>query len=187
MEENSIESTLVDNKIVLSTSSSAVEDFIDIQERKNINPSQGENFLTNLLKIGNTESVLESKNLNFTILNEKVKDPYSITLSEGVIFKGWKNVENISSRVLDYYEETIVLECLIDKEISYYEEWELPISSFKEFKLELGKVFKLCYYQRGSQTMMEVLEDPRLVMEDDFPKVDFVAKFRNSNILKKKK
>ncbi|MCY7362978.1 MAG: hypothetical protein LH629_13080 [Ignavibacteria bacterium] len=96
-----------------------------------------------------------------------------IDLSEGVIIRGWKILENVSSKVIGFDDETVFLECLVDKENKQYEEREFLILLFEGLELKVGKYFKLCTYRRMNQIMMEVIDNPKLILEDDFPKFDF--------------
>ena len=57
------------------------------------------------------------------------------------------------------------------------------MSYFEGFQLSKGKLFKICYYERQNQAMIEI-KGPELVMETDFPKVDFYGKFGRNTFKK---
>lgn len=105
-----------------------------------------------------------------------------IYLNEGLIFRQWRNTENISSRVIEFDELTVVLECLIDKEDLIFEERVFKRSIFSHYELRLGKLFKLCMYERPGQVMMEIKDNPKLIQDEDFPKITFRDKFKNIKI-----
>ncbi len=96
---------------------------------------------------------------------------------EEVKFQQWKMVENISAKLLCINSNTVILECLIDKEEKIYEERELNISLFKNFELKIGGFFKLCLFERDNSMMMEVKDGSKLVLENEFPTIDFYARF----------
>jgi hypothetical protein len=106
--------------------------------------------------------------------------------SDHVIIRGWKNVENISARQINSYDDTVVLECLIDKELGIYEEREFRISLFDGYEIKFGNLFLLRIFERQNEIRIEIHNDPELTLKDDFPKLNFVERFGNSRLLKKK-
>jgi hypothetical protein len=134
--------------------------------------------------------------LNF---NEK-KDPF-LKLCEGqpfsevsteqftdrVIITSWKNVENISARLIDSYDSSVILECLIDKESGIYEEREFRASLFNGYDIKQGNLFYLRVFERQNEVKLEIHDDPGLTRIEDFPKMDFVEKFSKSRLFKDKK
>jgi hypothetical protein len=102
--------------------------------------------------------------------------------SDKIILSGWKNVENISSRLIEKYDETVVLECLIDRESGIYEERIFRSSLFSEYNLCEGQLFYLRFFERKNEIKMEVHDGLGIVQETDFPKFNFVEKFKNSKL-----
>ena len=105
--------------------------------------------------------------------------------SDTVIITGWKSVENISARLIEHYDDTVVLECLIDKEMRIYEEREFRLSLFTGYDLKIGNLFLLRIFERKNEIRIEIHNDPGLTLKDDFPKLDFVKEFSNSRLFKK--
>ncbi|MCD4747163.1 MAG: hypothetical protein K8R58_12775 [Bacteroidales bacterium] len=105
--------------------------------------------------------------------------------SDTVIISAWKNVENISARLIEHYDDTVVLECLIDKEMRIYEEREFLLSLFTGYDLIIGNLFLLRIFERKNEIRIEIHNGSGLTMEDDFPKLDFVKEFSNSRLFKK--
>lgn len=97
--------------------------------------------------------------------------------SEGTYIEPWRLTENVSARVIEQYDDVIVLECLIDKEAGIYEESEFKRSLFDGYSIEIGKLFKLSTYERKNEIRLQVKGNPGLVAETDFPQVDFEKKY----------
>jgi len=106
--------------------------------------------------------------------------------SDTIVIRGWKNVENISARLIEHFDETVVLECLIDKEMGVYEEREFRISLFADYETKIGNLFLLRIFERQNEIRIEIHNDPELTLKDDFPKLSFVEKFKDSSLFKKK-
>ncbi|HED37178.1 MAG TPA: hypothetical protein ENI76_02885 [Ignavibacteria bacterium] len=104
---------------------------------------------------------------------------------DDIIISRWKNVENISSRVVEYFDDTVILECLIDKDLKIYEEREFGSSLFADYDLETGSLFLLRIFERKNEIRIEVHNDSGLTLEDDFPKLDFVKEFSKSRLFKR--
>jgi hypothetical protein len=98
---------------------------------------------------------------------------------------GWRNIENISSRVIEIYDSTVVLECLIDKEASIYEEREFLSTLFEGNELTIGSLFYLRFFKRKNEIKMEIHNDPEDVLSADFPKMDFSV-FKSSKLFQKR-
>ncbi len=98
-------------------------------------------------------------------------------LHEGNVIEPWKLVEDLSARLIDQYDETVVLECLIDREAKIYIETEMDISLFEGFSLEVGSLFKISKYTRTNEVRFVARSKPQLVSQGDFPKVDFQKKY----------
>lgn len=102
------------------------------------------------------------------------------------ITKGWKNVENISSRLLDFDEDIVVLECLTDRENGIYEEREFKRSLFEEEQLKEGNLFYLRTWERPNEIRIEIHFDKKFERQYDFPKSNLNATFKNLSIFKKR-
>ncbi len=134
-----------------------------------------------------TESLFKNfPPLEVPSFEERISDKKVLHLSEGNYIVGWKLVETLSARVIDFYNEVVLLECLVDKENKEYEEREFKVMLFEGFALEIGKLFKLCYYERINQAMLEIKDNPNLVLESDFPENNFTKKYGNK-VFKKRK
>lgn len=107
--------------------------------------------------------------------------------SDRIVITSWKNVENISARLINSYDNSVILECLIDKETGTYEEREFRASLFDGYVLKQGNLFYLRVFERQNEIKLEIHDDPGLTRIEDFPKMDFVEKFSNSRLFKDKK
>jgi hypothetical protein len=105
--------------------------------------------------------------------------------SDVTVISGWKNIENISAKLIECYDDIVVLECLIDKETHIYEEREFRLSLFEGYDLTIGNLFYLRFFDRQNETRMEIHDDPALTFAADFPKRDFSELFRNSKLFNK--
>lgn len=105
--------------------------------------------------------------------------------SDAVIIRGWRNVGNISARLIEFYDTVVVLECLIDKELGIYEEREFRLSLFSEGDLKIGNLFYLRIFERKYESRIEIHSDPKLTFIEDFPKMDFKRFFEKSKLFKK--
>jgi len=118
--------------------------------------------------------------------NPSSQQEKSTQISDRVVIQSWKNIENISARLLEYSDKQIVLECLIDKENGIYEERTFRPSLFDDYKLDIGKLFYLRFFERPHEIKMEVHDDPSLTSSDDFPKLEYVKTFKDSKLFRKK-
>lgn len=148
---------------------------------KSENFLQKKDFLKGLFPIDNIKQ-LHTKFYD----EEKSTEEVVLLGSDTIIISGWKNVENISARLIEHYDDTVVLECLIDKEMRIYEEREFQLSLFIGYDLKIGNLFLLRIFERKNEIRIEIHNDPGLTLKDDFPKLDFVKKFSNSRLFKKK-
>lgn len=159
---------------------------------------------TRLEEFENDDNILISE--NFLIKNDFLKDLFPVDpekaetefceeekkdievtySSDNIIISGWKNVENISARLIDYYTDTVMLECLIDKDNGIFEEREFRFSLFEGYKMEIGNLFLLRIFERQNEIRIEIHNDPGLTLKDDFPQFSFVEKFKDSRLFKKK-
>jgi hypothetical protein len=105
-------------------------------------------------------------------------------ISEHVALKSWKNTDNISTRLLSVFDQTVLLECLVDLENQLYEEREFSITLFEGYDLTPGNLFYLRFFSRTNEVRMEVHADTKFVNAGDFPKPDFKEIFSNSQLFK---
>jgi len=104
--------------------------------------------------------------------------------SEIILLEEWKNIENISARLIEITDPHIFLECLIDKEKGIYEERVFRPTLFKGFKLKIGMLFYLRFFQRANEMKIQIHDDPNLTLQDDFPKISLAKKYKNSRLFK---
>lgn len=104
--------------------------------------------------------------------------------SDKVVILGWKNVENISARLIEIWDDQVVLECLIDKENAIYEERSFRKSLFEGYDIEIGNLFFIRFFERPHELKMEIHNDPGLTNIDDFPKMEFVKRFKGHKLFK---
>jgi hypothetical protein len=149
-----------------------------------IEPATSNSIYWSDITIDKTISPFESQ---IDIINkENLFGRTDIFLNEGTSLTGWKNTENRSARFVEIYENSILVECLIDKEANEYAEIEYKKSIFSGMALYVGKLVKLCFFERRNQVMMEVIDDPNLIDKSDFPNVELSKQFKNL-VLKKRK
>ncbi len=91
----------------------------------------------------------------------------------------WLLEDEIVARIIDLYDDKVLLECLIDKEQKIYEEREFNSTLFIGYELKIGEMFKLCFYTKPNQSLLKVKRTKAV-----FPNIDFVKKF--SHLLFKK-
>lgn len=114
--------------------------------------------------------------------SQEANTNYSSTLNNSffeVKFTAWKLIASISSKVIEYNDESITLDCLISRDPIKYEEREFNRNLFADFEISEGRLFKLCYYERYRQSMLEVKDGNNLVMDNDFPDIDFYQEFKD--------
>lgn len=125
-------------------------------------------------------------NASFFELNDKLGNVELKALgSDTYTLRSWKNIENISARLIDYYDDVVVLECLVDREFGVYEEREFRASLFAGYELQIGNLFYLRFFDRENETKMEIHNDRKLTSNKDFPKKDFTELFKESKLFKK--
>jgi hypothetical protein len=131
-----------------------------------------------------------SSNANHTVKFESRSGDTTLTLETKIALvnevhiKSWKLIANISSKLIDFDESLVSLECLLDKEERIYEEREFDIALFNGYNLEIGKLFKVCIYQRENQRMIDIKDDSKLISTDDFPEIDLYTPFKNIKLNK---
>jgi hypothetical protein len=172
--EDKMEDILLEPKLVDSISSivdaSKMDDQVFAQpDRPGIDAEEEEFELSKFSTADDTSLQKSLKDINDDIL---------FHLSEGTI-KPWKQISDISAKVLHFDKDFVIIECLMDKENQTYDEREFSIQFFTGINLEKGMLLKLCYFQRDNQIMMEIKFSPGLVLESDFPKSNFAEKYKD--------
>jgi len=162
----------------------ALIDLEVIEEDKEILTSNSFIGKSQFLKELFTHDIKEpSTNLN----EEKSCEEQSLLIgTDRIILRGWKNVENVSARLINDFDDTVVLECLIDKENGIYEEREFRKSMFEGYDTSLGSLYLLRIFERQNELRIEIHNDPDLTLKDDFPKLNFAQTFKDSRLFKKK-
>ena len=94
-----------------------------------------------------------------------------------------KNVENIPAKMLSFYDDVVVLECFIAKDI--YEEREFNLSLFSGFEIKIGNFFLLKLYEGKNEARIKICDGSKLELDKYFPKIDFVEKFKDFKLFKK--
>lgn len=110
----------------------------------------------------------------------------SLVCTDSILLETWKNVENFPARLIESYDNVVILECLVDKDNSLYDEREFSTTLFKGYSLEIGSLFYLRIFERRNEIRMEIHNDPGLTFKNDFPKENFEDKFKNSSFFNKK-
>jgi len=172
---------------LLEDSNKETDSLIQLEEYEETfissNFSDKKNFVSSLFKAQPSHSYVSyPQKLDIPSENQKEERTFG---SDSVILKGWKNVENIPARLIETFEDVVVLECLIDKESELYEEREFRASLFTGYELNIGNLFYLRFFDRDNETRMEIHNDSRLTSINDFPKKDFSTLFANSKLFKK--
>lgn len=181
----------------VDANSALSEKFLDFKKVNNLLSNQefnlDESSKSDLVNINLSRSVDASAGIadsGFDIRFDPLKQSdinafHYIILHEGNLIKPWKLALRISARIIEIYEDTITLECLIDKEEAIYEERVFDIEDFRDFELYIGKVFKLVWYRRPRELKLEIVDNPSLISEDDFPKTNFAERYKNIKLTKK--
>jgi hypothetical protein len=118
-----------------------------------------------------------NEKFSLNIFDTQIAKDSVFRLQEGNYIEPWKLVEDVSARLIDQYDEVVVLECLIDPEAKIYMETELEKSLFDGYQLQVGALFKVSKYSRKNENRFVVRANPLLVSITDFPKVDFDKKY----------
>ena len=139
-----------------------------------------ENFRNNLFK-GNLSSISEPISIE-----SKTEESFSYGKykHQNIFISNWKNFENISARLLDSYDNIVLLECLIDRDEWIYEEREFDLDLFEEYDLTVGNLFYIRFFKRPNEMKMQIHNDPKLTFSTDFPKTNLKSKFKQSKLFK---
>jgi hypothetical protein len=142
-------------------------------------------FLKQLFETESDTEILSDENLEeFSNELSASKHKQPILGVDRIVLSGWKNIENIPSRLLENHEKSVILECLIDRENRTYEEREFKKSLFEGYDLQIGNLFYLRVFERPNELKIEVHDSPGLTSSDDFPKLDFESLIRSSRLFK---
>ncbi len=118
--------------------------------------------------------------------NVKIEEQTKVSpFYEGVLLENWKNTENVSSRLIEYNDDSVILECLIDREQEIYEEREFVITLFEGYNVEVGSLFYLRFFERRNELKLEIHDDPGLTRADDFTSKNLTELFKQSRLFKK--
>jgi hypothetical protein len=145
--------------------------------------AEKDDFLTSLLNTQSPETPAPSLT-NPKEVNETKIEVGHFGEAKKITLGNWKNVENVSCRLIDKYDDVVVLECLIDKDAGIFEEREFRKSLFENYDLTIGNLFYLRFFDRANETRMEVHNDPNLISLGDFPKMDFKTLIASSKLFK---
>ena len=126
----------------------------------------------------------DTKKAEFDLLNNETEEKTYYGSTSDRFLYSWVLVNSISAKLLEYYNDSVLLECLIHKDERIYEEREFDKSLFSEFDLKEGALFKIQLFERPSEQRIRILNKPGLVSESDFPQIDFEEKYKNSPIFK---
>lgn len=96
----------------------------------------------------------------------------------------WRNVANITGRLIDSFEDRVVLECLMDRELKMYQERTFQKILFKGYELVVGSIFYLRIFERDNEMRIEVHEDVRRDFSRDFEKKDLEQLIKGSKLFK---
>lgn len=134
--------------------------------------------LKNLGIQSNESSVLDS----FLKPNEIETEPSN----NKIYLKIWNPKHRLSARLIEFYDDVVKLECLIDKENSIYEEKEFSKNLFNELEIKINNLFFIKLFERIGEAKIEIIFDRNNTFKDDFPRLDFVEAFKDSKLFKKK-
>jgi len=140
-----------------------------------------------LNSIINTEEIKSSKSSNVEKITEieELKQKTATAYRDNIVLASWKNTDNFSARLIDFSEQHVIIECLVDKENGVYEERCFRSNIFENYELEIGKLFFLRFFERASEVKMQIHDDPDLTLKEDFPKLNLSEKYKNSRLFKK--
>lgn len=180
-----------ERKIAKVLETSIAEDSIQLvslgEENEPFNSPYFSGKKDHLYSFLNIHSSSESSNESLQFRNlEKTFRSSQIIDSDIIIVRGWKNIENISARLIEIYDYAVILECLIDKEQGIYEEREFRSSLFSIEDLKIGNLFYLRIFEKENESRIEIHNDPKLTFIEDFPKIEFKKLFEESKLFKKK-
>lgn len=171
------------NELILKETISATE---GSPVRPNLDSIEGTLDTTEFLKnlfVDIDDTINTKKQSGTNLITTENKDEKAVYyLPDNQIFGVWKLMLNLSARVISYDDESVLLECLVDKEQRIYEKIQYASWLFKGFELFQGKLFKICQYARQNEARLVVKDNPNLILDDDFPKTNFASKFADVKI-----
>lgn len=138
-----------------------------------------------------TESKRKSSNEEINNLEKALgriideTDIRKLTDFNPVFITPWRTKKNIHARLIEFSDQEVTLECLIDRENMVYEEKTFDINLFSDYELLIGALFNLRYLERKNEIRMQVLNDPMLTNANLFPKTNFKSLFDRSILFKK--
>lgn len=98
---------------------------------------------------------------------ESIKDFYISNF--GNDFTDWKNIENISAKVIEITDESVIVDCLIDKSSFHYQKRSFNKNIFKYIKgLQVGKFILIRVYELPPETKLRIEDGDGIVSPSDF-------------------
>lgn len=120
-------------------------------------------------KVNITEGVLAEINAQMSPSPSKEAFKDYFISSFGNEFTNWRNIENISSKIIEIGEEQIIVECLIDKETLHYQRRSLNKSLFKYIEdLSPGKLILIRVYEYPPETKFRIEDGTGIINDSDF-------------------
>lgn len=92
--------------------------------------------------------------------------------------------EVIPARLLEHFDDTVLLECLIDRDECIYEERYFNVNLFTGYDLIIGSYFYIINTVKDNSATIQIIDDMECKLAIDFPKVDFTELFKNSKLFK---
>jgi len=179
--DNLLEEPLTEYKTLLETEK--IEDTEDTLTSTYFKTQ--DKLLVSLLDTENdTDTQKEDTTKKICVLEYPEQFEVASEYTEKIILEAWRNIENISARLIEITDPHILLECLVDKEKGIYEERVFKPTLFKGFKLEIGKLFYLRFFERANEMKIQIHDDPDLTLQDDFPKISLAKKYKTSRLFK---
>ena len=104
------------------------------------------------------------------------------SLTQTFTLSAWHLVTSYPCRVLDKYNDTVLIEVVINKEDREVEEREVSSTYFHGLKTHKGAFLKLQTYKRPNSGMFLFISGEDIVNDDDFPKVDFTELMKDDRL-----
>lgn len=101
---------------------------------------------------------------------------------------GWRLKESYSAKILDFDENSVKTEWLIDKDENYYQTRRIPIELFEGTNfLTHGSLIKVLIYTKPRETKMVIQNGKHLVNSNDFPDEKILDNVKDLEMFKFKK
>ncbi len=151
---------------------------VDLKEEKtpNISDAFEEIETDEPSNISNIEDKIREERLSpFININE--------VFDGGQILYNWKRYKRMTAKIINIQTNYVELECLVDEDNVIYKPKIIEKHLLEEVTLVEGNYLLFNYYKKGNEWKIEILDDQRLFLKNEFPKVDF-DKFENSEFFK---